>query len=90
MDRRIKVELPQEVKKPRLRKPPLSKREQGEKARLEQAKPRRIRKVTGRFGRLLNRVADFGAREYYLPLPQNRLGRFLNRRRSPLPRGRRP
>lgn len=50
------------------------------------AKPRRIRRVSNTANKPLKTVARLGRKEYYLPLPDNRLGKFLNRRRSIIPR----
>ncbi len=52
-------------------------------------KPRRIRKVSTKVsGGFRKRMGNFGRflmKEYYLPMPNNKAGTFLNKRRSPAP-----
>lgn len=56
----------------------------------KEPKQRKIRgatsKATSKISGPLKRVRNFGRREYYLPLPDNKLGRFLNKRRSIIPK----
>lgn len=49
-------------------------------------KPRRLRQTAGRIAKPLKTAVHIGRKEYYLPLPDTRLGRFLNKRRSMVPR----
>lgn len=49
-------------------------------------KRRRIKKVTGRASTPLKKAYHFGKKEVYLPMPDNKVGRFLNKRRSFIPR----
>lgn len=71
-------------KKTRTVKKTESIRDRASKQQGEQ-KPRRIRRVSNQASRPLKAASRFGAREYYLPLPDNRLGRFLNKRRYIIP-----
>ncbi len=71
-------------RKPRIRKQPTV-REKTEQARSDTQRPRRIRKSAGKVGKPLRVLSAAGKKEYYLPLPDNRLGRFLNKRRKLLP-----
>lgn len=50
------------------------------------AKPRRIKKTASAVGKPLKKARDFGRKEYYLPLPDNKVGRFLNKRRRIVPK----
>jgi len=52
----------------------------------DKVKPRRIRKTAGVVARPLMAAGRVGKREYYLPIPNNKAGRFLNKRRSFIPR----
>jgi preprotein translocase subunit SecE len=70
-------------KKRRLR-PAETVRERTEKA-AKPAKPRRISRTTGKVAKPLKAASNFGRREYYLPLPENKAGRFLNKRRHIMP-----
>lgn len=49
-------------------------------------KSRRIRKTAGAVSKPFRAAHRIGKKEYYLPLPDNRIGRFLNKRRSAMPR----
>lgn len=65
-------------------------RERAEKATNAPEKPRRLRTAAGKaaqpIAKPVKKAAAVGRREYYLPLPDNRLGRFLNKRRRILPK----
>lgn len=74
----------QPIKK-RLIKQPETVRQQAERKSAEEPKTRRLNKARTGAGRSLKRAASFGAKEYYLPLPDNRFGRFLNKRRHVIP-----
>jgi len=52
----------------------------------KQPKPRRLRRAAGTVHRHLKAVVRIGRKEYYIPLPDTRLGRFLNKRRRLVPR----
>lgn len=76
----------QTPKRRRLRKPETV-RQRTEKVQISQPeKPRRLRTATSVFGKRFRRAREVGGREYYLPLPDNKLGRFLNKRRRFVPR----
>ena len=49
-------------------------------------KPRRIKQAGTHALRPLKAIARTGRKEIYLPMPDNRAGRFLNKRRSMIPR----
>jgi preprotein translocase subunit SecE len=73
-----------ESKKRRLKKPETV-RERAEKAQDTPRKPRRLQGAAGSLSRPFKTAARVGRKEYYLPLPDSRLGRTLNKRRSLLP-----
>lgn len=76
-------------KKPRVRKPAPTMREQAETARGKADKPKRTRKArqaAGRVTRPLVKAHHFGQKTYFLPMPDNRVGRFLNKRRYFVPK----
>jgi len=61
-------------------------RSRAEKSANTPKKSRRLRRTASsavRPAKILHRI---GKREYYLPMPDNRPGRFLNKRRSLIPR----
>jgi preprotein translocase SecE subunit len=73
--------------KKRIRKGPQTVRERArDAASAKDKKPRRLRRASGVAARPLKAVRRLGRKEYYLPLPDSRLGRFLNKRRSLVPR----
>jgi preprotein translocase subunit SecE len=76
----------QPAKKRRIRKAPQTVRQQAAAVSAEKPKKRRIRKITSKGVGKLKTVHRFGQKEYYLPLPDNRIGNFLNKRRSFIPR----
>lgn len=49
-------------------------------------KPRRLRQGANTAARPFKAMHRTGKREYYLPMPDNRVGRFLGKRRSLIPR----
>ncbi len=61
-------------------------REKAEKARVSTHKPRRVRSAISKVGKPFLIAREKGRREIYLPLPDNRVGRFLNKRRSFVPK----
>lgn len=70
-------------KKPRIRKTETV-RERSEK--IEPEKKRRIKKAAGTAAKPIRSVASFGKREYHpIKLPDNRVGRFLTKRRRLIP-----
>lgn len=60
-------------------------RDKTEKRVEDDKKPRQVRKVTDTVGRARQKTAEKGKKEYYLPLPDTRFGRWLNKRRSFIP-----
>ena len=60
-------------------------RQRAEKAGVDK-KPRRITKTAGSVAKPLVAAHRFGQKEYYLPLPQNKAGSFLNKKRKIFPR----
>lgn len=62
-------------------------RERAAKAAAQpEAKPRRIKQTASKVGRPLKAAHRVGQKEIYLPMPDNRAGRFLNKRRRATPR----
>ncbi len=49
-------------------------------------KKRRIRSTASKVVRPIKVARKIGKQEYYLPLPDNRVGRFMNKRRYVIPR----
>ncbi len=74
----------QKSKKRRLR-PAETVRERSEKAANTPSKPRRLSRTASTVTKPLRTASNFGRREYYLPLPENKLGRFMNKRRHIIP-----
>lgn len=72
-------------KKRRIIKKPETVRQQASKPKVEK-KPRRIQRTATSIGRPLKAALHFGRKEYYLPMPDNRVGRFLNKKRRLTPR----
>ena len=61
-------------------------RERAEKATNAAPKTRRLRTTAGKVGRPLSAASRVGKREYHLPLPDNKIGRFLGKRGRLFPR----
>jgi preprotein translocase SecE subunit len=55
-------------------------------AKEQPAKPRRVRRTLGVASQPFRAARRAGKREIYLPLPDNKVGRFLNKRRHFVPR----
>lgn len=66
-------------------KKPQTLRERAEKATTDK-KPRRIKQAGTTAVKPLKAVARTGRKEFYLPLPDNKIGRFMNKRRRFIPR----
>jgi preprotein translocase SecE subunit len=49
-------------------------------------KPRRVKKTLSTAGKPVSAAYRFGQKEYYLPMPKNKFGRFLNKRRYFIPK----
>ncbi len=71
-------------KKRRLR-PAETVRQRTEKSAKQPVKTRRLKKATGTVAKPIKAASNFGRREYYLPLPENKAGKFLNKRRHIMP-----
>lgn len=78
--------MAKESKKRRLRKAPVTLREKVEQSANTTEKPKRVRRAARVAGKPFKVAARVGRKEYYLPMPDNRLGRFLNKRRFWIPR----
>jgi preprotein translocase subunit SecE len=77
----------QPAKKRRIRKvAPTVRQQAAAAAEPKREKRRRIKKVTGKASRPIRAAYHFGKKEVYLPMPDNKIGRFLNKRRSFIPR----
>lgn len=74
-----------EGKKKRRLRPAETVRQRAEKASSTPKKPRRLRRTASTVSRPLRTAAGIGRKEYYLPLPENKVGQFLNKRRRFLP-----
>lgn len=49
------------------------------------AKPRKLKSATGKALKPVGKIAQAGKKEVYLPLPDTKTGRFLNKRRRIIP-----
>jgi preprotein translocase subunit SecE len=78
--------MAEDKKKPRRLKKTETVRQKAEKAASAPEKPRRLRKTVVKAAAPLKKVAHVGRKEYYLPLPDNKVGRFLNKRRRVIPK----
>ena len=67
-------------------KKPETLRERNAKAESGKSKPRRLKQGVSTVKLPFSAARKIGSKEYYLPLPDNRLGRFLNKRRYVIPR----
>lgn len=73
-------------KKRKLRAAPATVREKAQTEADKPAKKRRIRRAAGVAAKPIKAVHRVGKKEYYLPMPKNRFGRFLNKRRYFIPK----
>lgn len=79
--------MDEEKKKKRVRKPAQTVRQRSEQAAARgDKKPRRLRRTASKAMGPLKAIHRTGKKEYYLPIPNNRAGRFLNKRRYIIPR----
>ncbi len=60
-------------------------RERSQKVQSKPDKSRRLHATTKKISRPFKTAAHVGRKEYYLPIPENRVGRFLNKRRHFIP-----
>ncbi len=75
----------QKSKKP-VTKKPATLREQAQKKQDDKPKQRRIRAGAKHASKPFKAAAKVGKKEYYLPLPDNKTGKFLNKRRRITPK----
>lgn len=61
-------------------------RERNTRTSNAEPKVRRLHKTASSIGRPASAARRFGGKEYYLPLPDNKVGRFFNKKRSFIPR----
>lgn len=63
-----------------------SMREQAVAAQSKAKKPRKLKATANTALKPVNKIAQIGKTELYIPLPDNKAGRFLNKRRSLVPK----
>lgn len=78
--------MAEETPKKRRIKKPETVRERAARTQETPEKPRRIKRTAGAVSKPLKKAKEIGRREYYLPLPDNKIGRFLNKRRYFIPK----
>lgn len=78
--------MAEEKSKKRALKKPETVRERAQRASEAKPKTRRLHAAASRLGKPVGKARTMGKKEYYLPMPNNRVGRFLNKKRSPVPR----
>ena len=61
-------------------------RERAQKTAAAPPKKRRVKQTVKTASRPFHAARRVGAKEYYLPMPDNRVGRFLNKRRRVIPK----
>jgi preprotein translocase subunit SecE len=61
-------------------------REQAAKSQDKAAKPRKLRTTASQATKPVKKVVEIGKKEVYLPMPKNKAGRFLNKRRHIIPK----
>jgi preprotein translocase SecE subunit len=76
----------EEKSKKRVLKKPETLRERAERTASAKPKSRRLTTAASGLKRPVHAARRVGKKEYYLPLPDNRMGRFLNKRRSAMPK----
>src|SRR5689334_18988282 len=60
-------------------------RQQAQETVSPKRQPRRLRRAIGQSVRPFKAAHRAGQKEYYLPIPDGKIGRFLNKRRSFIP-----
>lgn len=78
--------MAEDKKKRRVVKKAETVRERATKASAAPKPRRRLRKTASSASRPFKAAHRVGKKEFYLPLPDNRVGRFLNKRRHVFPR----
>jgi len=77
----------EKAKKPRqLKKETVREKTEKQTADTAAKKPRRIKRAASTAAKPLKTVRRIGAKEYYLPMPDNKVGRFMNKRRRVIPK----
>lgn len=66
-------------------KKPQTVREQAKAAQERGSKPRRLKQTASTSKKPLRSAFHFGKKEYFIPLPNNRFGKFLNKKRHIIP-----
>lgn len=61
-------------------------RDRAKKASNSSAKPRKMKRAARGLSKPFRTLSALHKKEYYLPMPDNRAGRFLNKRRSLVPK----
>ncbi len=77
------------ARRPRIRKPAPTMREQAEQARNKaeaDAQPKKVRATASKVTKPVKSGFRWLGKEYYLPMPENKAGRVLNKRRRFIPR----
>ncbi len=74
-----------EAKKRRIVKKSETVRQRAERVSETSPKPRRLRATAGKVGQPIKAAHRIGQKAYYLPMPDNRTGRFLNKHRTVTP-----
>ena len=72
--------------KRKLKPAPVTVRQKAQAATDAPKKTRRVRKTVTSAGNIIRSGRNFGRREYYLPIPDTKVGRFLNKRRYFVPK----
>lgn len=67
-------------------KKPVSLRDKAKKSAEAKPKTRRVKQTVKQISRPVATVRNIGQKEYYLPLPDNKVGRFFNKKRHFIPR----
>lgn len=77
-----------ESKKRRLRAPAPTMRQQAEAVRNYAGRPKRTRRIRGvgkKVRQPISAARRVGGKSYYLPMPDNKFGRFMNKHRNWIP-----
>lgn len=67
------------------KQPAATVREKAIKAQEAKPKSRRLKKTVGTASKPIRVVADIGKKKYFIPMPDNKFGRFLNKERRVIP-----
>jgi preprotein translocase SecE subunit len=61
-------------------------RQQAKAAAIAKPRPRRLKATANKVSKPINKVRSISKKSYFLPLPDNRIGRFLNKPRRVIPK----